>query len=1181
MQDKIDPNAESESESKVQSDESRWRGLRGLIVTQFFGAFNDNAWKQFLILLAIGGLASESQGQLWTALAQIILLTPFLLFSLPAGVLADRVSKRSVIVSMKLVELVLMLAGTAAFLIQPEGGILPFCVLGLLGVQATLFSPAKYGILPELLSHEQLAAGNGHLELWTNLANLCGIVGGGLILAGTKMIGVGPWLGGLFLAVFSAIGLASALTIPRVRPARSEGGLVTTVRIAAESIRADRVLRLALYGQVFVWSIAMIVPAAILPYTVQQLRLGRDLGIERPLATLLPPAIADRFLQDRDWESSLPLAALGIGIGAGCLLAGKLSAAKVEYGLVPLGAIGLTASALLFAAIGPGLAGTMILMGLLGTSAGLVFVPLNALLQWRSPPDRRGAVISVANVITNAGMILGSGVALALALRDVSPRGTFLVAALVLAGGTVWALLLVPDAFLRYVLIGLAPTNYRVRIIGRSNVPAQGGALLVPNHVSFADGLFLIASTDRPIRFVVYAAYFEKRITGWLLRAMKAIPIKSSGGPKMILQAFREAGRALDQGELVCVFPEGQLTRTGMMAPFQRGLQRIVKGHEAPIIPVHLDRLESSIFSPISRRRLPRRVPYPVTVSFGKPLPPEAPLHAIRQAIRELDQEAWAYRKEDRRPLHHGFIRQARRHPFRLAFADFQRPFVSNLQALAGAIAIGRTLRPRWESGPNVGILLPASVGSALVNLAATMAGKAVVNLNFTTGRAGMESAAAQAGLKAIVSSRTFLEKAKLDPPGGVELIYLEDVALGLGGLDRLAAMLLAIAAPVRVLERLAGATKCPTMDDTATIIFSSGSTGDPKGVVLSHFNIDSNIQAVGQVYHVEPNDRLLGILPPFHSFGYTIFWFAANYGIGTVFHPNPLDAALIGALVERYRVTILLATPTFLQLYLRRCTPAQFGSLRLILVGAEKLSESLATAFEDTFGIRPLEGYGLTECAPVVAVNTLDWREPGFFQPGSRRGFVGQPLPGVLVRIVSTETFEPLAPGMEGMILVKGPNVMRGYLGRDDLTREAFRDGWYVTGDLGHLTEDGFLKISGRLSRFSKIGGEMVPHGRVEEALHEAIAATSQVFAVTAVGDSRKGESLAVLHTLDDAAVKKALEGLGAKGLPNLFLPRRDHFIRVDAIPILGTGKLDLRAIRKVAEEALAVPEAEAVWSP
>jgi acyl-[acyl-carrier-protein]-phospholipid O-acyltransferase/long-chain-fatty-acid--[acyl-carrier-protein] ligase len=317
-------------------------------------------------------------------------------------------------------------------------------------------------------------------------------------------------------------------------------------------------------------------------------------------------------------------------------------------------------------------------------------------------------------------------------------------------------------------------------------------------------------------------------------------------------------------------------------------------------------------------------------------------------------------------------------------------------------------------------------------------------------------------------------------------------------------------------------------------------------------------------------NDRLIGILPPFHSFGYTIFWFAANAGIGTVCHPSPLDGAVIGSLVEQYRATVLLATPTFLQLYMRRCTPAQFGSIRLVLAGAEKLPESLALAFEDVFGIRPMEGYGLTECSPVVAVNTFDWREPGYFQPGSRRGFVGQPLPGVSVRIVNNETFEPLGPDQPGLVLVRGPNVMQGYLGRDDLTKQAFRDGWYVTGDQGFLSEDGFLKITGRLSRFSKIGGEMVPHGLIEEALHESIGATTPVFAVTAVGDERKGEKLVVLHTLDDEQVKRALEGLSAKGLPNLFIPRRENFVKVDAIPFLGTGKLDLRALRRMAEDAL-----------
>ncbi len=381
----------------------------------------------------------------------------------------------------------------------------------------------------------------------------------------------------------------------------------------------------------------------------------------------------------------------------------------------------------------------------------------------------------------------------------------------------------------------------------------------------------------------------------------------------------------------------------------------------------------------------------------------------------------------------------------------------------------------------------------------------------------------------------------------------------------------MALCVPIRWLERLAGASRAVTVDDAATIIFSSGSTGEPKGVVLSHFNIDSNVQAIREAYRVLPSDRLIAILPMFHSFGYTISWFASNSGMACICHPSPLDAPGIGELVQRDSATILLATPTFLQLYLRRCAPAQLGSIRLVLAGAEKLSESLALSFEDAFGIRPMEGYGMTECAPVVAVNAFDHREAGFFQPGSRRGFVGRPLPGVAVRIVRPDTFETLGADAEGLVLVKGPNVMRGYLGREDLTETAFHDGWYVTGDLGFLSEDGFLKISGRLSRFSKIGGEMVPHGRVEEALQQAIGADVQVFAVTAVGDERKGEKLAVLHTLDDTQVKRALStDWVPKGCPTCSSPAARTSSRSQRSRCWGTGKLDLKAIRRIAEEAI-----------
>ena len=739
---------------------------------------------------------------------------------------------------------------------------------------------------------------------------------------------------------------------------------------------------------------------------------------------------------------------------------------------------------------------------------------------------------------------------------------------------TVWALTLLPDAFLRVVLSLLTNTFYRLTILNREHVPQEGGALLVANHVSFVDGLLILASMDRPVRFIVDKYYYEHPLFRGLARVMDAIPISSTGTPREILTALRQAGRHLDDGDLVCIFPEGQITRTGGLLPFRQGFERIVKGRDVPIIPVHLDRVWGSIFSFIGGTfltKLPERIPYPVTVSYGAPLPSTTSAHDLRRTIQEMGETAWRERKSSCRPLHHSFVWAMRRHPFRFAFGDLTRPKVSCLEALTGAIALARALRTNWEGQHTVGILLPSSVAGALVNVGATLSGRTTVNLNFTAGRSGMESAAKQASLQTIVTSKRFVEKAKIEVPETIQIIWLEDIRTTISSLDKLIAMLLGLFAPMVLLERKCGAVCRPTMDDLATIIFSSGSTGEPKGVMLSHFNIDSNVEAVAQSLHVNAHDRLLGILPFFHSFGYlATLWFPAIHGAGVMFHPSPLDAGPIGELVHKNRVTILLTTPTFLQLYLRRCTPEQFGSLRIVLTGAEKLSDRLLQAFEERFGIRPIEGYGVTECSPVIAVNCPDFRAAGFFQPASRPGTVGQPLPGVSIRIVDPDSFEPLPLETPGMLLVKGSNVMKGYLGREDLTAKAMHDGWYITGDIAQVDEDGFIKITDRLSRFSKIGGEMVPHGKVEEALHQAADADTQVLAVTSVPDEKKGEQLAVLHILDEKTISDILEKASASGLPNLFIPRKDYFIKVDQIPVLGTGKLDLRALRQIAKERL-----------
>ena len=1129
--------------------------LRGLLIAQFFGAFNDNAWKLMVAFLAIKQVAVElgrtnpgfeAATQAQTTLTFVIFSLPLVLVSIFAGVFSDRFSKRTVIIVTKAMEVVLMALGTLALYLTPEGGMLPLMVLAGMGIQSALFSPSKYGILPELLPHHRLSWGNGQLELWTFFAIIGGTGIAGLLL---QVSGGSPWLAGLFLLACSLAGFWASFSIPPVPAARAEAGVLSTLSGAWNAVSTNRVLRIAIFGSVFYWSIASLVGQDILIYAKSVLLLS-------------------------DTLSGLPLATFGIGVGIGSVLAGKLAYGKIEMGHIPLGAIGLTLWLFFLGVFSPDLPGTLLGMAGLGLSSGFIVVPINSLIQWQAPHDQRGAVIALANIFVFGGVLCGSLGAGALAQLGLQSSQILIAAGVITAGLTLWALRLLPEAFIRMGLILLTHSIYRLKVIGRHHIPEQGGALFLPNHVSFIDGLLLMACVDRPIRFLVDAQYAHHPLFRRFATVMEVIPISSSGSTRDILHALREAGRRLDEGEFVCVFPEGQITRTGSLLPFHKGYERILKGRETPIIPVHLDRVWGSIFSFVGGRFLtkwPERIPYPVTVSFGTPLPADTPATDARRVVQELGEAAWTLRKPHRQPLHHSFIRAMRRHPFRFAMGDLTKPKVSCLEALTGAIALARVLRPHWEGQEYVGILLPPSVGGALVNIAATLSGRTTVNLNYTAGRSGMDSAAQQAQLRTIVTSRLFVEKAKLEVPESATLIWMEDVRKNISSSDRLLALLSALFAPITVLEKIAGATRTPSMDDLATIIFSSGSTGEPKGVMLSHFSIDANVEGIAQVLHIDHRDRILGILPFFHSFGYlTTLWFATIHGLGLLYHPSPLDAGPIGEMVHTHRISILLTTPTFLQLYLRRCTPEQFGSLRVVITGAEKLSNRLAQAFEDRFGIKTHEGYGVTECAPVISVNCPDFRAAGFFQSASHRGTVGQPLPGVSVRIVDPDSFEPLPTETAGMLLVKGPNVMNGYLGRDDLTAKAMHDGWYITGDIAKVGEDGFITITDRLSRFSKIGGEMVPHGTVEEALHLAIDAETQVLAVTAIPDEKKGEQLVVLHTLEDDSIPSLLEKVAASGLPNLFIPRKDAFLKVDQIPVLGTGKLDLRGIKRVALEKL-----------
>jgi acyl-[acyl-carrier-protein]-phospholipid O-acyltransferase/long-chain-fatty-acid--[acyl-carrier-protein] ligase len=521
--------------------------------------------------------------------------------------------------------------------------------------------------------------------------------------------------------------------------------------------------------------------------------------------------------------------------------------------------------------------------------------------------------------------------------------------------------------------------------------------------------------------------------------------------------------------------------------------------------------------------------------------------------------------------LSRAFVTTAKRLWGSFCMADSTGRKLTFGRALTGSLMLARWIGRHAEGQRNIGLLLPATVGGSLANIATTLAGKVPVNLNFTAGPDAMAYAAERCGIETTLTSRQFLQKAGITPPSALAsgLVYLEDVMAGMGTLERLLTLIEARLLPVETLLRRFGGPDAVavTGDSLATIVFSSGSTGVPKGVMLTHRNILGNIESVTRAFVMEPSDTLIGILPLFHSLGFTgTIWYPLVHGFGVVYHPNPTDAKTIGELCEAYRVTFLISTSTFCAGYVRKCRPEQFAFLRYAVVGAEKLREPVAKAFREKFGTDLLEGYGCTETAPVVSVNVpkIDGRARHW---GVRAGSVGRPLPGIEAKVVDIETGADLAANVEGLLLVRGPNVMLGYLDEPERTSHVMRDGWYVTGDIARIDADGYIFITDRLSRFSKIGGEMVPHVKIEDSI-AALLGEQHAAIVTALPDDVRGERIVVFYTDPDVKPQELWERLSRSQLPRLWVPKRDDLHQVDALPTLGSGKVDLRAIRQLAIE-------------
>ena len=1110
-------------------------GFQAFLWTQFLGAFNDNVYQT---IVALGAL--QVKGGVYVPLIPAVFNLPFFLFSGYSGHLSDLVSKRRVLIWVKVFEIFVMGVGLAALLSgRFEGMVL---VVFLMGLHSTIFSPAKYGIVPEMLPDRDLSRGNALLEMSTFVAIVLGIVSGTFLYVAWKDA---AWRMGLVTLAVAVAGFCTSLRITRVPPSGANQPFrfnpFSEIVSSTRHLLKERPLWLTVLGVSYFWCVAVLLRTDLEYFGSEVLHTG-----DRGIGVL--------------W------AFLAIGIGAGNMLAGRLSGDKVELGLVPLGSalMGVFGIGLYLARGSFALSAAAV--GLLAAASGLFVVPLYAYIQQRSGRREKGRVVATNNFYQTLGMLLASAaVAVFHGRLHVTADHIVLAFGILTLLVTVYILTKVPDFFVRFVLWLATHTVFRIHIVGQENVPFRGPALLVANHTSHADGFLIGACVQRFIRFMIWKPYYEMRALGWFFRMAKAIPV--GNGPRAMVESIRAARRELTDGHIVCIFAEGAISRTGNMLPFKRGMEKIVKGLDVPIIPVHLDRLWGSIFS-FERGKFfwkwPKRVPYPVTISFGAPMPAGSAAHEVRQAIQELSSDATAHRKSGRDLLDRRVIRTARRNWGRFAMADSTGRELTYGRMLAASLVVAGWVRRECAGEEMIAVLLPPTVAGALVNIGLTLAGRAPVNLNFTAGREAMASAVEQCRIRTVVTSRAFLAKAKMEPLEGT--VFVEEIFARAGKWRQLRALAAARFAPSGLLCR-----GRHTPDSLAAVIFSSGSTGVPKGVMLSHYNVLSNIEAIAQLFWIGRDDRLVSGLPFFHSFGFTVaIWFPLIAGCGAVYHTNPADAKTIGEMAAKYKGTLLLSTPTFCSMYTHKCSREEFASLRFVLVGAEKLREPVAAAFREKFGLDLLEGYGCTEMSPVVAVNAPNFDAGKDSQTGKKPGTVGHPMPGVAAKIVDPVTFEPLAPNNAGLLMVKGSNRMIGYLNQPRETAEACRNGWYTTGDIAVIDDEGFIRIVDRLTRFSKIAGEMVPHVKIEEAIAAVIG--DSPCAVAAVADEVRGERLVALYVRPGVTPAQLWQRLSETGLPRLWLPKRENLYPVEELPLLGSGKLNLREVKTRAEQLAGV---------
>jgi acyl-[acyl-carrier-protein]-phospholipid O-acyltransferase / long-chain-fatty-acid--[acyl-carrier-protein] ligase len=1131
----------------------RARRFLPLLLTQTTGAFNDNLFKSAFIMLITYGAAAGPDPGVVAAIAGGALIAPFFLFSATAGELADRFERSRLLQILKAAEFVAVFGAAAALL---TGNLaLSLVLLFVLGTQAAFSSPVKYALLPQHLATAELVDGNALMEAGTFLSILAGTIAGGVAVA----IAWGPAACCALLLVCAGFGFAASLRVPTA-PAptpnlRLSWNLLTATAGILRHAWERREVRLSILGASWFWLVGA-VSLSQLP-SFAKLTLGADSNVV-----------------------VLFLAAFSIGVGAGSTLCGRLMHGEVSARYVPLAALGMT-----FFSFDLGLASQaavpsqMVLIGIvdflsqlgglrifgdllgLAVSGGFFVVPLYAIIQNRSEEASRARIIAANNVV-NALFMAGAAAVTAglIAAAGLDTPALFLILGVANALVTVWICKLLP----RDVLLMLARTLfrlvYRVEVRGIENVAAAGDrVIIVPNHVSFLDAPLVAAFLPGLPVFAIDPAQMQRWWVRPFLAAIDVFPMEPSRpmAAKSLIKAIKEGGRCV-------IFPEGRLNVTGgALMKVYDGPALIADKSEAMVLPVRLDGVE---FTPFSRLagRLRRRWFPKVTITILPPrklavpaaLRGRARRHHAGAALYDIMSEMMA-RRPNPPSLFAAVIeaRSAHGGGHRVIEDPATAPLTYD-RTIAASLVLGRRLTRGTAPRDTVGLMLPNSVGAALAFLALQATGRVPAMLNHTAGADGVLSACRTAGLRRVITSRRFVELAKLAAlaerlAGGVELVWLEDVREKLGVIDKLYGVI-----ALRFVASLHRRLRI-SPSDPAAVLFTSGSEGAPKGVVLSHANLLGNRRQIAARVDFSPADLALNALPMFHSFGLTGgFLLPLLSGVRVFLYPSPLHYRIVPEIAYATGATILFGTDTFLAGYARRANPYDFYALRYVFAGAEAVRGETREIWSERFGKRILEGYGVTECSPVIAVNT-----PMHY----RAGTVGRFLPLVEHRL---EPVPGIADG--GRLMVRGPNVMAGYLRGDNI--EEPPDGWYDTGDIVTVDGEGFVAIIGRVKRFAKLGGEMVSLAAAERIAETAVPEIRH--AVVALPDPRRGEKLILVTEAHAFDRTRLLEAAHELGLPEIAVPR--EAIEIDQIPLLGTGKTDYAAVTRLAEQAMAAPPSE-----